>query len=346
MPDYFQSESDATLRRVFFTAVKTDDVNDRLIAAEMSTFTLKLTKPSAPTAPATPSGTTVAEVSSALCPGLWYVQLNAADLDEPGKSVLVITNSAGSKVMRPREILLDVKAASPYVATPAVNVTKWSGTTVATPTTAGVPRVDVKACETGVITATAIAADAITAAKIADGAIDLATFAADALLGAFGILDAGTAQAGGATTITLRASASSLNDAYVGAAIYLKGGTGALQVNQITDYNGTTKVATVANAWATNPDVTSTYAVKAASAPGSAPSAGTVATAVWDEILENGIEAAGLVRLIVSACVAMVSGFSTGTLVFRDLANSKNRFVAIDDEDVGRTSVAILDTDP
>jgi hypothetical protein len=72
---------------------------------------------------------------------------------------------------------------------------KWNGTAVATPTTAGVPRVDVKAMEASVLTATAIASDAITAAKIAPGAIDLATFAADALLSAFGIADSGTARA-------------------------------------------------------------------------------------------------------------------------------------------------------
>jgi hypothetical protein len=89
---------------------------------------------------------------------------------------------------------------------PAVNLTSWNGTAVATPDTAGYPKVTIKdgtgageialtsgAIDTvaavttvnglaaNVITATSIAADAITAAKIADGAIDAATFAAGAI---------------------------------------------------------------------------------------------------------------------------------------------------------------------
>jgi hypothetical protein len=66
MPEFLLSESTAARRRVFFTAVKTDDVNDRLTAAEMSTFTLKLSKNGG--TPATPSGTTVTEVDSATQP--------------------------------------------------------------------------------------------------------------------------------------------------------------------------------------------------------------------------------------------------------------------------------------
>ena len=38
-------------------------------------------------------------------------------------------------------------------------------------------------------------------------------------------------------------------------------GTGAGQTNQITGYNGSTKVATVETAWATQPDSTSLYVV-------------------------------------------------------------------------------------
>ena len=67
-----------------------------------------------------------------------------------------------------------------------------------------------------------------------------------------------TAQAGAATTITLAASSSATNDAYSGWYLEIMAGTGAGQVRQITNYVGSTKVATVA-AWDTNPDNTSTY---------------------------------------------------------------------------------------
>lgn len=104
----------------------------------------------------------------------------------------------------------------------------------------------------------AVANNAITAAAIADGAIDRATFAADTGLQA---IRSNTAQAGGATSITLDASASATNDFYKGAVVFLTGGTGAGQYRLITAYNGTSKAATVTPAWATNPDNTSTFAV-------------------------------------------------------------------------------------
>lgn len=173
---------------------------------------------------------------------------------------------------------------------PAVNVTgvplvdaKYLlGTIFATPATAGVIDVNLKnianaavsastaqlgvnvvnaagtAWGSGAITAAAIAADAITAAKIADAAIDRATFAADTGLQA---VRSNTAQAGAASTVTLDASASAVDDLYKGDAIYLTGGTGVGQFRICTGYVGATKVATVTPAWATNPDNTSTFAV-------------------------------------------------------------------------------------
>jgi hypothetical protein len=123
-----------------------------------------------------------------------------------------------------------------------------SGTTIGTATALG----------SGAVTAAAIAADAITAAKIADGAIDRATFAADTGLVSF---RSNTAQAGAAGSITLDASASSTTDFYVGAWIVLTGATGAGQARVCTAYNGTSKVATIAPNWATNPDNTTTFAV-------------------------------------------------------------------------------------
>lgn len=181
----------------------------------------------------------------------------------------------------------------------------------------------VGAMASGVLTATAIAADAITDAKVAsDVTIASVTGAVGSVTGAVGSVtgnvggnvtgsvgsvasggitraslaaDTGlqsvrsnTAQAGASTSITLDASASATTDFYINHLVLLTGGTGVGQARYITAYNGTTKVATVA-AWATNPDNTSTFALLAGDAiPGAtAPSAATIADAVWDEILSG-----------------------------------------------------------
>lgn len=100
---------------------------------------------------------------------------------------------------------------------------------------------------------------AITAASIADNAIDRATFAADT---GMQTLRSGTAQAGSATSITLDASASATTNFYRFALVLITGGTGVGQAPRfITSYNGSTKVANITPGWATNPDNTSTFAV-------------------------------------------------------------------------------------
>lgn len=73
----------------------------------------------------------------------------------------------------------------------------------------------------------------------------------------------GTAQAGGANTITLAAGASSVDGVYNGLLVSITGGTGSGQTGNIIAYNGTTKVATVAANWTTPPNATSTYSVGA-----------------------------------------------------------------------------------
>ena len=74
------------------------------------------------------------------------------------------------------------------------------------------------------------------------------------------IENAGIAQNGSATTITLASGASANDDEYNTMSVWITSGTGANQLRTITDYNGTTKVATVAT-WTTNPDTTSVYEV-------------------------------------------------------------------------------------
>lgn len=73
--------------------------------------------------------------------------------------------------------------------------------------------------------------------------------------------EAGTAQAGAAGTITLRAGASATDDLHNNKIVRLVGGTGAGQSRYIHDYVGATKVASVSPNWATNPDATTLYIV-------------------------------------------------------------------------------------
>lgn len=91
-----------------------------------------------------------------------------------------------------------------------------------------------------------------------------------------------TAQAGAAGTITLDASASATNDEFTGDIIVIVGGTGATQWRIITDYVGSTKVATIEPNWLTNPDNTSVFEILA-----SPPSAG-LETAVSDGLTNYG----------------------------------------------------------
>lgn len=73
----------------------------------------------------------------------------------------------------------------------------------------------------------------------------------------------GTAQAGSANSITLAGNASSTNDAYNDKTVEIIDGRGKGQKRTISDYDGTTKVATVAPDWTTgaDPDITTVYNV-------------------------------------------------------------------------------------
>ncbi|MCC7413317.1 MAG: hypothetical protein IT495_17005 [Gammaproteobacteria bacterium] len=73
----------------------------------------------------------------------------------------------------------------------------------------------------------------------------------------------GTAQAGASSSITLAAGASASNDAYKHMSIRTTGGTGSGQRRVIQSYDGTTKVATVTEAWTTPPDATTDYSIDA-----------------------------------------------------------------------------------
>jgi hypothetical protein len=71
----------------------------------------------------------------------------------------------------------------------------------------------------------------------------------------------GLAQAGAANSITLNSEASAISNTYTGQMVVIRTGTGQDQSRIITAYNGSTKVATVAEAWTTTPTSASGYMI-------------------------------------------------------------------------------------
>ncbi len=181
------------------------------------------------------------------------------------------------------------------------NVYTWNGTSVTTPAIAGSPVVTLNATQAAYAPAKAgdamtLSSGAITAAVIATGAVDADALATDAVSeiadgvwdeatsghvtsGTFGQayqpIRAATAQTGAAGSITLDASANANDDWYNHNMIIITGGTGAGQTRWITDYTGSSKVATIAPSWVTNPSSDSVFVIMPEI---------DVAGLVWDEL--------------------------------------------------------------
>jgi hypothetical protein len=90
----------------------------------------------------------------------------------------------------------------------------------------------------------------------------------------------GLAQGGTSNTITLNTLASSTNDAYKGQIVFIRSGTGEDQSALLESYNGSTKVATLANGdtWGVIPDTTSAYIM----IPDHIRMVPEIASGVWD----------------------------------------------------------------
>ena len=119
-----------------------------------------------------------------------------------------------------------------------------------------------------------------------------------------------TAQAGSATTITLASTASATNDIYNGMTVYISSGTGDGQIKVITDYVGSTKVATVST-WTTNPDNTSVYEVMplvTISHGSETPAPTTTATARCSSVV------GGVIKKIAMTAVGAGYRYATATL--------------------------------
>lgn len=209
------------------------------------------------------------------------------------------------------------------------------------------------------------------AAAIADAVWDEAT-SGHVTSGTYGQalqpIRAGTAQAGAAGTITLDASASATDDYYNNTIILITGGTGALQVRQITDYVGSTKVATVGRNWTTTPDATSVFVIIPAISPwdevtndhqtsgstgkslknaddasATIPTATQNADALLDRTdgVETSVTPRMTLRIMLSALAGKLSGAATATNTFRNVGDTKNRIVSTVDADGNRTAVTV-----
>jgi lysophospholipase L1-like esterase len=91
----------------------------------------------------------------------------------------------------------------------------------------------------------------------------------DTFVARYGLaLVSGTAQSGGASTITLASSSSTVSGYYNQYYVRIAGGTGALnEVKQVTSYDGATFTATVDSAWSTPPDSTTQYVIQEGTQP-------------------------------------------------------------------------------
>jgi lysophospholipase L1-like esterase len=91
----------------------------------------------------------------------------------------------------------------------------------------------------------------------------------DAFIARYGFaLVSGTSQSGGANSITLASSSSTVSGYYNEFYVRITGGTGVLnEVKQVTGYDGTTFIATVDSAWTTPPDSTTQYVVQEGTQP-------------------------------------------------------------------------------
>jgi hypothetical protein len=189
--------------------------------------------------------------------GMYYLDLTATEMNADTVAIIVKTTTTGAKTTP--IVLYPVEAGDIDV-----DVTAWNGTAVATPTVAGVPKVDVSHIN-GAAVSTTSAQVGVNVVQVSGDAVAADNIEADydgtgyskTASSIRSVLDLSarraTAQAGAAGTITLDASASAVDDYYNDMVIVLVGGTGAGQARLITDYVGSTKVASVSPNWMTNP---------------------------------------------------------------------------------------------
>jgi hypothetical protein len=104
-----QSDPRAAFRRIYFMCVDVNNLQTRLQASDMSTFTVRISKNGAAAGAAAAAAPT--EIDATNAKGMFYVELAVADIGTAGHAVLVITNAGGTKTMERLEITLEVQQA-------------------------------------------------------------------------------------------------------------------------------------------------------------------------------------------------------------------------------------------
>ena len=158
------------------------------------------------------------------------------------------------------------------------------------------------------------------------------------------VVDQGVAQEGTASTIKLRAYASSTDNIYLCNIISIVAGTGRGQARLVGAYNGTTKVITVCGEnWTTTPDNTSVYIMM--------PYGTTCVSCVGDDSLAQIVAAniAGItdgsydqqemMRIMFAALSGKSSGGGTTTLAFKGADGITDRISETVDASGNRTAV-------
>lgn len=128
-----------------------------------------------------------------------------------------------------------------------------------------------------------------------------------------------TAQSGTPNTITLDAGASSTDNFYTDQLIFIFSGTGQGQAFYITNYVGSTKVATIAQNWYTQPDSTSVFVIIPAGLEASNLANLDVAVssrAPDDEIRRNTAQAGGANTITLDAGASAIDSFYVYQLVY------------------------------
>lgn len=259
--------------------------------------------------------------------------------------------------------------AAPNVAgVPKVDLTHWLGTAAAAPNVAGTPKVDVTLVS-GVaepLTSDLNDIQARLPAALIGGRMDSSlrdlvgdTTAATRLANfAYIVARQNTAQAGGPSTITLDTGASAISQNYRHLLIAITSGTGVNQARWVTDYDGTTKIATVDRPWTTQPIVGSQFTlfnisrafVDAEALATNAVDADALATDAANEIRDaifartmgsgyNNATFEQMLQIIAAATAGKASGLATTAAVYRNWADLVDAIAATVDADGNRSLV-------
>lgn len=146
------------------------------------------------------------------------------------------------------------------------------------------------------------------------------------------ILHSGVAQGGESNSITLDASANTNDDFYNHARVVISSGTGDEQERIIVDYDGTTKVATIAPPWKIVPDTTSAFEIEPAT---------THAETGWATIKVGVIQAATSTTATLDSTASSTDDFYNNELIHIDYGTGEGQVRVITDYD-GTTKVATI----